>query len=361
MSRPHRFVNATRRALKEALEHCSDRVVLVGVSGGSDSMALAATLAFVAPKLGILVHAVCVDHGIRPESVQEAAFVRDVLRKRGVPVEVCRVDVDGSSGPEGNAREARYDAIATYARSLGNAAGPAVVFLGHTQNDQAETVLMGFARGSGAKSIAGMPAVGHLPLHRDVPMQRPFLEFTRDELRTVCSELDVPWVDDPSNDLDGPWTCSDGSPLRRSAVRHRILPELQDVLGSGTIGAIARTASMLQADNAALEHYARIELERVCTSRNPITLDCESLKDVPEAVRRRTLKYAVEESGVRGGELVYWHIAGLDKLVTEHINKRGLDLPGVRAWRERNLLRLEPGAQSTSTANTAAQAPMEDT
>lgn len=94
---------------------------------------------------------------------------------------------------------------------------------------------------------------------------------------------------------------------------------------------------MLQADNAALEHYARIELERVCTSRNPITLDCESLKDVPEAVRRRTLKYAVEESGVRGGELVYWHIAGLDKLVTEHINKRGLDLPGVRAWRERNL------------------------
>lgn len=187
--------------------------MLVGVSGGSDSMALAATLAFVAPKLGILVHAVCVDHGIRPESVQEAAFVRDILRKRGVPVEVCRVDVDGSSGPEGNAREARYDAIATYARSLGNAAGPAVVFLGHTQNDQAETVLMGFARGSGAKSIAGMPAVGHLPLHRDVPMQRPFLEFTRDELRTVCSELDVPWVDDPSNDLDGPWTCSDGSPF----------------------------------------------------------------------------------------------------------------------------------------------------
>ncbi|QJC21274.1 tRNA lysidine(34) synthetase TilS [Arcanobacterium buesumense] len=359
-------MNTTRIAVREALtEHPAGVPVIVGVSGGSDSMALAATVAFVAPKLGIPVHAVCVDHRLRPESAAEARFVVDELRSRGVIVHVARVAVSGELGPEGNARVARYDAIAGYARELGTARQPASVLLGHTLNDQAETVLLGFSRGSGAKSIAGMPARGHLPLHSDVPMLRPLLGFNRQELRVVCRETKVEWIEDPSNDIDGPWRCADGSALRRSAVRHNLLPLMEDILGPGTIAAISRTAGLLQDDNQALEFYARAEFDRVVLSRNPLRIDCLSLAPVPQAVRRRVLKYAIEESGVRSGELVYWHIARLDKLVTDRKNNSGLDLPGLRVTRESHQLRFESGAQSRhhphGTSNPVTQAPMEDT
>ncbi|WP_216388531.1 tRNA lysidine(34) synthetase TilS [Arcanobacterium phocae] len=362
---PHHLVNVTRHAMSEAIAGLTHGApLLLAVSGGSDSMAMAKTAAFIGPKHGVDLHAICVDHKIRPESAREAQYVAHTLGQWGVDVHIAEVDLAGNDGPEGNARVARYGAIAQQARLLGDS-HPAPVFLGHTLNDQAETVMLGFGRGSGAKSIAGMPKTGQLPLHSDVPMVRPFLGLTRDQLRTVCNELGVTWVDDPSNELDGPWKCADGTSLRRSAVRHQILPQLQNVLGPGTVEAIGRTASMLQDDNQALEFYARAEYDRVCFSSEPVTIDCLVLADVPQAVRRRVLKYALEESGVRGGELVYWHIARLDKLVTERKNNCGLDLPGVRAWRDSHQLRFEPGAQSRHRlhfqSNPVAQAPMEDT
>ncbi|QRV02415.1 tRNA lysidine(34) synthetase TilS [Arcanobacterium phocisimile] len=365
MSGPHHVVNISRLALRQALaDHNDDVPVVVAVSGGSDSMAVAITLAFIAPKLGLTARAVCVDHGIRPESAAEAQTVRERLAKFGIDVDIVRIDVTGNAGPEGNARQGRYAAIAEYARKLGTTKQPATVLLGHTQNDQAETVLLGFSRGSGAQSIAGMPAAGELPLYPDVPMIRPFLEFSREDLRIICQEYDVEWINDPSNELGGPWKTADGLDLRRTAVRHRVVPELEASLGPGTVPAIARTAQLLQEDNKALAYYARRELAQAIIARDPVTIACDQLSQAPQAVRRRALKYAVKESGVRSGELVYWHIAGLDKLLTERKNNRGIDLPGVRAWREHNQLMFLPGKQSRhgsrSISKSAEYLPLED-
>ncbi|USR79613.1 tRNA lysidine(34) synthetase TilS [Arcanobacterium pinnipediorum] len=347
MSGPHHLVNVSRTALRTALaHHRRDVPVIVAVSGGSDSMALAVTLAFIAPKLGLRALAICIDHGIRPESAAEAHTVRSRLAPFGIDVEIQRIAVSGKAGPEGNARQGRYDAIADYARRMGGPDQPGTVLLGHTQNDQAETVLLGFSRGSGAQSIAGMPQTGSLPLHPDIVMLRPFLGFSREDLRTICRQHNVEWIDDPSNELGGPWKTADGQELRRSALRHRVLPQLVQALGPGTIPAIARTAQLLQEDNTALEFYARNELAQSIVRRDPLTIECDRLAPLPQAVRRRCLKYAVEESQVRSGELVYWHIAGLDKLLTERKNNRGIDLPGVRAWRESNQLIFLPGKQS---------------
>lgn len=342
MSGPHRLVSEARHALSTALAGGREPILLA-VSGGSDSMALAATAAFIAPKYGRQVRAICVDHAIRPESAAEAATTADWLSELGIPTDVVRINASGQGGPEASARVARYQAIADRARER-----EALVVLGHTLSDQAETVLLGLARGSGARSIAGMPASGHLPGHPDVAMIRPFLGLSRADLRTVCRELDVPWVDDPTNELDSEWTSADGRPLRRVSVRHRVLPLMEETLGPGIDRALARTASQLRDDDEALSALAAAALVEARMreessgaagqAEGAHAYSCAALAQHMPAVRRRAIRLAMERAGVRGGEVTYWHVSGVDRLVTSPDNKVGLDLPGIRAWRDRGVM-----------------------
>ncbi len=347
---PHSLVSRTRKALAETfLAFPVDSRVLLAVSGGADSMALAASAHFVARERNIQLYCVSVDHGIRPEATSEVQLVKDYWNARGIVTRGVQVELPTGQGPEGDARKARYDVLAKYAYELGGEY-PVPVLLGHNADDQAESVLLGLGRGSGTRAISGMPAVGTLPLHKDVPMYRPLLGFTRAELRTVCNELTVPFVDDPTNELVSTWTQADGSPLRRSALRHEILPALDRVLGGGVVQALGHTASMLQDDEQVLQDLAEQAYAKASVSNKKseldiagsVLLDCKILQTYPRALRSRVLRQAFLACGGRGGELVFWHIATLDRLVTGKDNKLGIDLPGVKTWRANGKLEFTP-------------------
>ncbi|WP_299278008.1 tRNA lysidine(34) synthetase TilS, partial [uncultured Georgenia sp.] len=252
MAGPAPAVAAARVAVRAALADLAPgSLVLVACSGGADSLALAAATAFVAPRARLRAGAVVVDHRLQEGSADVAREAAATCRRLGLdPVEVRPVEVRGPGGPEAAAREARYAALAASAREHGAAA----VLLGHTLDDQAETVLLGIGRGSGARSLAGMPAAAGL-------WRRPFLGLRRRDTEAVCAALGLRYVDDPTNAPDGPWRRADGGPLRRAAIRHRVLPALEEALGPGVPEALARTAQRLQQDedylSAAAEELAR--------------------------------------------------------------------------------------------------------
>lgn len=346
MSFPHPALTAARHAMSEALAPIPDGgSVLLAVSGGSDSMALT-KVAMWASGGRLEVLSATIDHGLRPESGREALAVERYLRRVVDTPIATRVEVasSGGDGPEGNARAARYARLAQIARAGGKLknTAPLTVLLGHTADDQAETVLMGLGRGSGARSISGMARRGHLPGHPDVPMVRPYLHLRRGDLRAVCRHLDLPWVEDPTNALDGPWRSASGAPLRRSDIRHRVMPALQEALGPGVVNALCRTATMAREDDEALSAAADRVGGDVTGSEG---IDVRALAAQPRAVRTRVLREAAGRVG-RAGDIVYWHIDALDRLVCGADNNCELHLPGAYAYRRDNLLTLKRAEKS---------------
>lgn len=202
-------------------------LVLVACSGGADSMALASALAFEAPKLSVRAGGITVDHGLQDGSDTRAAEVVDRLTAMHLdPVESVAVRVGHDGGPEAAARDARYAALDAAAERHGAAA----VLLGHTRDDQAETVLLGLARGSGIRSLSGMAAASG-PAGR---YRRPFLQLDRQTARKACLVQSLPVWDDPHN-IDPAYT--------RSRLRHEGLPALEKALGKGVVEALARPRS----------------------------------------------------------------------------------------------------------------------
>jgi tRNA(Ile)-lysidine synthase len=292
-------------------------LVLVACSGGPDSLALAAALAFVAPRAGLRAGGVTVDHGLQDGSAARAASVAAALTGLGLePVRAVSVTVRGDGGPEAAARTARYDALSAVAAELGAAA----VLLGHTLDDQAETVLLGLARGSGPRSLAGMPP-------RRGVFRRPLLGVRRSVTAAACAALGLdPW-DDPHN-ADRRYT--------RVRVRLDALPALEAALGPGVAEALARTADQLRADAEVLEN---ISSER---SHGDSPLSASALAGMPGAVRSRVLRAAAVAAGCPAGALTAGHVARLEELVTGWRGQRWIDLPGgVRASRRSGQLHFE--------------------
>jgi tRNA(Ile)-lysidine synthase len=285
-------------------------LVLVACSGGADSMALASALAFEAPKLGIRAGGVTVDHGLQPGSDLRADEVVQRLRDLGLdPVDAVAVTVGRAGGPEAAARDARYAALdATAVRH-----GAAAVLLGHTRDDQAETVLLGLARGSGIRSLSGMAAVSGA----DGRYRRPFLELDRQTARKACMVQSLPVWDDPHN-ADPAYT--------RSRLRHEGLPALEKALGKGVVESLARTARLSRDDADALDAWAR----RAETSVRDATgrLECAKLCALPPAVRRRVLRRAAIEAGAPAGSLFARHIEEIDRLITGWRGQGAINLPG---------------------------------
>lgn len=240
--------------------------VCVGLSGGPDSLALT----FAAVRAGLSVEALVVDHGLQDGSHEVAEQAAASAAQLGATATVLTVTVDGQGGPEAAARTARYAALE------GERAGRPVL-LGHTLDDQAETVLLGLARGSGARSLAGMaPWNG--------PWCRPFLGIRRADTVAVCQELGLnPWHD-PHND-DPRYT--------RVRVRHELMPTMAEVLGPGVPEALARTADQLRADADALDELAEVLLDQ---ARVGTGLEIEVLEAAPAALRTRALRQWITDS-----------------------------------------------------------------
>ena len=294
---------AVRRLLDDALAQglLTSGEVAVGVSGGADSLALAAATAYVAQRLDLRVHGLIVDHGLQANSAEVAEDAAQALRKLGIDtVRVLTVSVGTEGGPEAAARRSRYAAL--------RAALPApdsLVLLGHTLDDQAETVLLGLGRGSGPRSISGMR-----PL--DPPWGRPFLEISRAVTLAACARLGLtPWAD-PHN-ADPRFT--------RVRLRAEVLPLLEDVLNGGVAAALARTAAQLREDTEALDQWA----ERVLAEL-PADLPVDALAGLPPAIRRRVLRRWLLSANVR--ELTDAHLRCVDQLVGVWRGQGGVWLPG---------------------------------
>lgn len=301
-------------------------LVLVACSGGADSMALASALAFEAPRLGLRAGGVTVDHGLQAGSDLRAAEVTLRLRELGLaPVESVAVTVGREGGPEAAARDARYAALDAAAERHGAAA----VLLGHTRDDQAETVLLGLARGSGIRSLSGMAAVsGAAGRYR-----RPFLRLDRQTARKACLVQSLPVWDDPHN-TDPTYT--------RSRLRHEGLPALEKALGKGVVEALARTAQLSRDDADALDAWAgRAEAGvRDADGR----LECAGLYALPPAVRRRVLRRAAIDAGAPAGSLFARHIEEVDRLITGWRGQGAINLPGrVVARRQGGRLVIRQG------------------
>ncbi|WP_419996824.1 tRNA lysidine(34) synthetase TilS [Streptomyces boninensis] len=329
---PHPAVAAIRLAVRRVLhdvaaEHATlhplrrpDKpLVLVACSGGADSMALASALAFEAPKLQIRAGGITVDHGLQDGSDRRATEVADRLASMGLkPVESIRVDVGRTGGPEAAARDARYAALDRVAERLGAHA----VLLGHTRDDQAETVLLGLARGSGTRSLSGMAAATG-PSSSGRRYRRPFLEIDRQVARKACMVQSLPVWDDPHN-VDPAYT--------RSRVRHEALPVLEKALGKGVVSALARTAQLSRDDADALDAWAASAGAEVRLADGGY--DTTRLYALPPAVRRRVLRRAVIEAGAPAGSLFSRHIEEVDRLLTSWRGQKAISLPGrVEAWR----------------------------
>ncbi|MCD0482468.1 tRNA lysidine(34) synthetase TilS [Streptacidiphilus sp. ASG 303] len=311
---PPRQVSADPTRLPRAQAPAGAPLVLVACSGGADSMALAVATAFEAPKLGLRAGAVTVDHGLQPGSADRARDLADRLRALGLdPVETAAVSVGRHGGPENAARTARYAALDEAAARHGAVA----VLLGHTRDDQAETVLLGLARGSGARSLAGMPAATGR-------YRRPLLEVDRSATRQACAAQGVPVWDDPHN-TDPAFT--------RSRVRHEVLPVLEKHLGGGVVQALARTARLFRDDADALDAWADLaerEVREAGTADGGPDggLDTGRLAALPPAVRRRVLRRAAVRAGSPPGDLFARHVEAVEQLVTGWRGQGPLHLPG---------------------------------
>ncbi|WP_018333176.1 tRNA lysidine(34) synthetase TilS [Actinomycetospora chiangmaiensis] len=301
MSRLPAATAEVRRALRQALPDAGPGPVLVACSGGADSLALAAAATAVCDD----VHAVVVDHGLQAGSGEVAERARAQLAGLGVAARVRAVVVGtGPDGPEGEARRVRYAAL----REASDALGGVPVLLGHTLDDQAETVLLGLGRGAGARSLAGMRPW-------DPPWCRPLLGVRRATTRQACVEAGLqPW-DDPHND-DPRYT--------RVRLRHEVLPLLEDVLAGGVASALARTAAQLADDDAALTALAE-EVRRAAEDDDG-GLAAPVVGKEPAAVRRRVLRAWLAARGVRGWDEA--QLRAVDALVARWRGQGPPSLPG---------------------------------
>lgn len=307
-----------RLAVRTALADLpAGATVIVALSGGADSLALAAAVAFEAPKLGLRAASLTVDHGLQHDSAEVASAAARVAADLGLDPLIVRVDVAGEGGPEAAAREARYRVLRDAAADVGAAA----VLLGHTLDDQAETVLLGLARGSGAASLQGMA-----PVREDedgVRWVRPLLGVRRETTRAFCvaSEL-TPW-DDPHNRDDR---------YARVRVRDRVLPVLEDELGPGIAEALARTAEQLREDAEAFDEMIHETIEDIVEHAEAgISVSVAALAANPAALRNRIIRLVVDsEFGV---SLTRSQTIEVARLVTDWNGQGPIDLPECSAVR----------------------------
>jgi tRNA(Ile)-lysidine synthase len=279
--------------------------ILVAISGGADSLALAHAISIEAPPLAIRVVGITIDHQLQSASGEQAVKVIAQLNAMGITKnEIFKVNVEISQGLEASARVARYEALDKCSEKYKAVA----IYLGHTRDDQAESVLLGLARGSGTRSLSAMAQVNGKYI-------RPLLAITREQTESACSELNItPWLDPHNVDKQ----------FARVRVRNVVMPNLEENIGPGISDALARSANLLRDDADALDQWAEKEMATLDLS----DLECETLAALPRAIRTRILRHAIYAAGAPPGSLSAEHVSAVEALVTAWSGQGPAHLPG---------------------------------
>jgi tRNA(Ile)-lysidine synthase len=310
---------AIRLRVREAVGKFGLAHPLVAVSGGADSMSLAAAVQFLARTGALHASYAVIDHGLQAQSAEVTALVVERLRAGGCAEVVSRrVRVGSRGGREAAAREARYAGL----RALRSELGCDAILVAHTRDDQAETVLLNLSRGAGAAGLSGL----HV---RRGEVIRPLLAVSRAQTVASCAAQGIPVWHDPMND-DPAFT--------RVRIRTRVLPMLERELGPGYAASLARAAGHLAADERYLaERAAEAASELIDRGSEGLSLPVAPLLELPEAIRHRVLRLAMEELG---GAPRSAHIDALDALLAPGRGGRRISLPGAVALREGGTMRL---------------------
>jgi len=295
-----------RLAVRRELEDINPGdTVIVAASGGADSSALAAALLPECEAKSISVVPLIVDHGLQKNSADVAHEAKKELTKLGYEIiEIRKILVEITDGVEASARRARYAALNEVAKSHNAVA----IFLGHTKDDQAETVLLGLARGSGTRSLSGMA-------QRIDNYRRPLLSITRAQTEAACEEAGIKFWRDPHNQ---------SMEFTRVRVRENVLPMMEKEIGPGVTDALTRSARLLRDDADALDQWA----DEVFDELDPISLDIATLETLPRAIRSRVLRKAIYLAGAPSGSLSADHIEHVESLVTAWKGQGAISLPG---------------------------------
>ena len=324
-----------RRAIRDAWDLvgvAKGSTVAVACSGGADSLALASAALFEGNRAELKVTAVIVNHNLQEGSKDVALRTQGVLTALGYEVvEIMDVVVQQNSlGMEAAARNARYEALAKFAEKH----GATFTMLGHTLDDQAETVLLGLARGSGAKSMAGMPT-----LSADEKYLRPLLRITRKETVSYCEDSGLKYWSDPQN-LD--------TKFSRVKARLKVLPVLEEELGPGIAQALSRTAEILQDDISYLELKADEAFKEVAkTTNNSVLIDVGGFEKLPKALATRVIHKSLSLMGAEPAKVQIDAVMGL---VNNWHGQKPLTLPSVRVERKgqeiilKSTKTMKPGA-----------------
>jgi tRNA(Ile)-lysidine synthase len=298
-------VPAVRNAVRTWLENYeAGDTVLVAVSGGADSLALAHALAIEGKEFVITVVGVTVNHQLQEQSGTQAEKVKKQLKNFGLDCIIRKVNVDHKNGLEASARKARYEAL----QEVADEQRAVAVFLGHTRDDQAETVLLGLARGSGTRSLSGMA-------HHNGLYVRPLLEITRVQNEQYCEEMKLQYWNDPHNE---------NPDFSRVRVRNEALPVLEKSIGPGITEALARSAHLLRDDADALDHWAKREEIHLDLS----DMDCAHLESLPRAIRTRVIRAAIYAAGAPAGMVTLEHVSAVEALISAWSGQGALNLPG---------------------------------
>ncbi len=265
---------------------------VIGVSGGSDSVGLLRTLHRVAPRLGLTLSVAHLDHGTRGEAGRDdGQFVAGLAESLGLPFDLGGWSPERPAHFEADARRARYAWLVEIARSR----GASVVAVGHTRDDQAETILHRIVRGTGPRGLAGIPKAR--PLDDGVTLVRPLLAVGHDDIRGFLTDLGQPWRDDASN-LDTTRT--------RSRIRHDLLPEIARAFNPAIVDALTRLARLTRAAVDSLDHHVAAILREAIRPSSPgdFAIDRQALASHPPFLRAEVLRVLWRTAG--------WPEAGMD-------------------------------------------------
>jgi len=295
--------------------------LLIAVSGGADSLALAAACEFEAKKLGVKIAAAVIDHSLQKGSDKVAAQTAKTLAALGFEeVVVKKITVGKAGGPEAAARTARYAALETLRQKTKSN----FVVLGHTASDQAETVLLGLVRGSGSKSLSGMSEKTGFLL-------RPLLGVERATTEAFCKDSGIKYWSDPQNKDEK---------FLRVMIRKHVLPFLEKQLGGSVATSLVRTSDQLREDNTYLELQADKSFKKYAkVSGSGISFDAKAIEKLPAAILNRVIKKALDGFGSESSRT---HVLAVSDLVLSWHGQKPLALPGVRVVRKGNTISFEP-------------------
>jgi tRNA(Ile)-lysidine synthase len=302
------LVHAAARTIRRHAMLAGGETLVVGVSGGADSVALLHVLLRLAPDLALRLHVLHVDHGLREDSSRDGEFVRALGTRVGVPVDVVRVHVAAGS-VEAAARTARHGAL----QAVADRVGATRIALGHTADDQAETLIMRMLEGTGVRGLAGIPPVrGRLI--------RPLIESRHQDAVTTLAAAGLPSLEDPSNrDLR----------FFRNRVRHSVMPRLVEASEGDVVAQLGRLARRAREAIDALDHVAASELERLArVDDGALVLSRSALSALPRPIAAEVLRAAAARLGSRA-PLRAWGHRGLRRVLASTPPRRPFRLGGV--------------------------------